>query len=406
MSRLNIAFVNAEHPNLAPTGYLLLTQQLIGMLDRAHCLDMIVLNAADRGNAGTDTCVLNLRSRDGGKRLGQLLSVFSRHSMVIHQTRFPGCKESLAARLNELQPNVVIFNHVRSAWLAPAVQRLGFRSIYIAHNAEGATARSIAEMYGFGLMRFLLRQEARKVDELESRILRAVDHVVALTPEDAARLRALAPRTPIDVIPPSVDVRDRCPAAPQDEVLLLGSFRWLPKRLNAIWLAREVMPRVRARRSDVHLRIVGAEASRLTASLRHCQGVTIHADVPKVEDYYRRAGVFAVPERQAGGIKLKTLEAASFGKAIVTTPAGCEGTGLRDRIDCLVGDTADEFAARILEFIENPALRETFGAAARSHVGVHFSATSIARMYDDLLEKFPSERRAADQHHETHLVER
>jgi glycosyltransferase involved in cell wall biosynthesis len=406
MSRLNIAFVNAEHPNLAPTGYLLLTRQLIGIIGRAHCLNVIILNAADLGNAETDIRVLNRRSKDRGKRLGQLLSVFSRHSMVVHQTRFPSCKESLAACLNELQPDVVIFNHIRSAWLAPEVQRLGFRSVYIAHNAEGATARSIAEMCGFGLMRFLLRREARKVDELESRILQAVEHVVALTPEDAVRLRTLVPHTHVAVIPPSVETRDCCPVAPQDEVLLLGSFRWLPKRLNAIWLAREVMPRVRARRPDVQLRIVGAEANRLSAPLRHCQGVTIHADVPKVEDYYTRAGVFAVPERQAGGIKLKTLEAATFGKAIVTTPAGCEGTGLRDRINCLLGDTADEFAARILEFIENPALREAFGAAARSHVGTHFSATSVAVMYDDLLERFSSEHRPIGQLYETHLVER
>jgi glycosyltransferase involved in cell wall biosynthesis len=401
MRGLNIVFVNAEDPALARTGYLLLTQQLISMLGRKHRLSIIVLNGAELGTLGTDTHVLNRRPKDAGKRLGQILSVFSRESMVIHQTRFAGCHDALVNCLNNLQPDLVIFNHIRSAWLAPEIKQSGFKSIYIAHNAEGATAQSVANMQRFGLTRVLLRQEAQKVEELESRIMRAVDHAVALTPEDAERLKILAPRTPVSVIPPFVDVQE-CAAAntldleiQQQEVLLLGSFRWLPKRLNAMWLAEKVMPRVRERRPDVVLRIVGTEADGLALPLRHCPGVSIHSNVPSVQNFYARAAVFAVPERQAGGIKLKTLEAASFGKAIVTTAAGCEGTGLRDEVNCLIADSADEFADCIVDYLDNSYLRQSCGAAARSHVMTRFNAASIASSYEALLQACTSARNDA-----------
>jgi glycosyltransferase involved in cell wall biosynthesis len=386
MSRLKIAFVNAEDPWLARTGYLLLTQQIIATLGRNHDVNIIVFNGAEIRATGTDTLVLNRRPKDSGKRISQALSAFSRESMVVHQTRFPGCAEALAAALEKMQPDIVVLNHIRSAWLAPEIRHLGFKTIYIAHNAEGATAHSVAGMQRFGLMRFFFAQEARKVEELEARVMRAVDHVVTLTGEDATRVGPLAPETPITVIPPAVEIQKCATVSPWNDVLLLGSFRWLPKRINAIWLAKEVMPRVRTKQPDAMLRIVGTEAMRLQSALSGCAGVTIHENVPSVQEYYASAAVVAVPERQAGGIKLKTLEAASFGKAIVTTPAGREGTGLSDEIHCLVAETADEFAARILEFLEDHYLRQSCGAAARSHVAASFAPDTIEKSYDDVLQ--------------------
>jgi glycosyltransferase involved in cell wall biosynthesis len=366
---------------------MLLTQQLISMLRTKHQLNLIVMNRHSTDSHWFNGLVLNSRP-PRNKRASQALSVFSPESMVVHQTCFTGCKESLQSHLNALRPDVVIFNHIRSAWLLTEIDRSKTKMIYLAHNAEGATAHSVADMQRFGLTKLLLRHEARKVTVLEERIMRAADCVITLTPEDADRLSACAPSTQFAVIPPAVELREHSQQPQSNELLLLGSFRWLPKRLNAIWLAKEVMPLVRKCVPDATLRIVGTEANRLESALGACPGVVLHSNVPSVDEYYARAAVFVVPERQVGGIKLKTLEAASFGKAIVTTAAGREGTGLIHNKSCLVADSAQEFAAHILSFLRNPMLRQNAGDNARDYINANFSQKAIERQYNNLLHGF------------------
>lgn len=365
----------------------MLTQQLISILGRNHRLSLIILNGPAPRMTGLDIHVLNDHDMRG-KRVHQALSVFSRQSAVVQQSRETDYRSALTACLEGIDPDIVLFNHLRSAWLLPEVRLPRARTIYLAHNAEGATAHSVAEMQNFVLTRLLMRQEARKVEELERQIVRTADRVIALTQEDAERMRALDAAARTVVIPPAVALRAYEPGATSNEVLLLGSFRWLPKRMNAIWLAQEVLPRVRQQCPDAMLRIVGTEAHRLVGALQRCAGVEVHANVPSVREFYARCAVFVVPEHQAGGIKLKTLEAASFGKAIATTRAGCEGTGLQDGRSCLVADDADDLAQNIVAFLQDPSLRQRFGMNARDHVNEHFSGGAVEHAYETLLQQF------------------
>ena len=66
------------------------------------------------------------------------------------------------------------------------------------------------------------------------------------------------------------------------------------------------------------------------------------------------------------------------GKAVVTTPIGCAGLGLRDRIDAFIDADWESFARSIGEFISDTALRSRIATAARATAVDHFSWTAIA----------------------------
>jgi glycosyltransferase involved in cell wall biosynthesis len=295
-------------------------------------------------------------------------------------------------RLTEIlrteSPQVVLFNHLRvAALLAGLTLPAGIRSVYVAHNAEYEAYSSTVQIETNPFLRFALAREGRKTVRLERRVVEVADLTVALTEEDSVRLRSLHSGARVHVIPPAVPRHDAARKSPGGScrVLLVGSYLWHAKFLNALWLIREVWPAVLDRFPKARLEIVGKGAGRLARHVGDLGTVRVHADVPDIGPYLREATIFVNPERQRGGIKLKTLDAASFGLPIVSTAAGVEGTGLEDDSSCIVANDRTGFARGILRLIVDPQLGLELGARAATVMRDHFSQRALDDRVDGLL---------------------
>jgi glycosyltransferase involved in cell wall biosynthesis len=166
-------------------------------------------------------------------------------------------------------------------------------------------------------------------------------------------------------------------------VALISSFHWTPKKWNAHWVVEEVMPRVWARLPEANLLVAGAGAARL--GIRH-RAVSIESDVSDIRPCYHRADIVLVPDRQSSGLKFKTVQAALAGKAIVSTPAGIEGTALVDGESVLVRTTAQGFADAIVELLANPEHRASLGRRAEAAARQRFSRERILNQLRSFLE--------------------
>jgi len=71
-------------------------------------------------------------------------------------------------------------------------------------------------------------------------------------------------------------------------------------------------------------------------------------------EYLQNAGVFIVPLRAGGGMRVKILEALAKGMPIVTTSIGCEGIAVENGKHVIIADTPQDFAKATLQLIENP----------------------------------------------------
>ena len=81
--------------------------------------------------------------------------------------------------------------------------------------------------------------------------------------------------------------------------------------------------------------------------------------------YLQTAGVFLVPLRAGGGMRVKILNALAQGMPIVSTTLGAEGIDVRDGEHLLLADEPADFAAAVLRLLEDPALAARLGAAGR-----------------------------------------
>lgn len=390
---MKIAFLNGDVPNLYD-GFHKLTNEIIHALTDKFSVHLInykgqKLEASEiPWNVSSYKTMVEEEEVYIKKRMNQLRSLFSKESMVPWQFKSIDMNK-LNYHLSQINPDVIIVNQLRAAWVLPHLNsNLDATIIYIAHNCESLSYRSVAELQTNNLIKKITKVEAEKVLKLEKEVLKRVDYCVALTPEDARRLKEIESKPMYTVIPPGTKIPDfKVDGEKEISLLLVGSYKWDPKKKNALWLANEVLPLVNQDSQKVTLKIVGAAANELTEFIRHKELVEIYSDVPSTAPFFEGNHIFAIPERQEGGFKLKTLEAASYGLPIVSTSAGIEGSNLINEVSCLIANSNKEFANQINKLIASPDLRRKMGENAKREVIQNFQWVKVNDLYVQLMQK-------------------
>lgn len=172
-----------------------------------------------------------------------------------------------------------------------------------------------------------------------------------------SRHRVLVPNA---VVVPTAEV-----STPEPTLLYLGAYLYGPNVEAAEYLIREIWPRVRGQRPDARLLIAGAEADRIPSYASSPPGVEFLGFIPDLTALYRRTRLVCCPIRVGAGTRFKILEAAAYGKPIVSTTVGAEGIELRDGKEIFLRDDAASFAEGCLRILGDVSLGERLGVAAR-----------------------------------------
>lgn len=282
--------------------------------------------------------------------------------------------------------------HADQLWMAPyalhgcAVAGLVSRPALVLdqHNAVFQIPRRLAAHEPSGLKRALLTLEERKLARYEADVCRRFDRVVWVTAEDRAALeeRAGHPWEPTraTVIPICVDLAARPPLARRPDacrVTFLGGLHWPPNQEGVLWFLRAVWPEVVARVPAAHLTIIGklpTAATALTQAVAAAPGqVELTGYVDDPTSYLAETAAFIVPLHAGGGMRVKIVDAWSWGLPVVATSIGAEGIRYADGDDILIADTASAFAEAVVRLLTDHALAERVGRQGR---------LSAARAYD------------------------
>lgn len=87
------------------------------------------------------------------------------------------------------------------------------------------------------------------------------------------------------------------------------------------WFYQNVLPKLKKK---YHIVIVGGGAQQLKPFVMD-EDVEIHGHVDSMSDYYETADIVIEPVFDGGGMKVKTIEALSFGKMIISTSESLNG---------------------------------------------------------------------------------
>ncbi|MGE3317636.1 MAG: glycosyltransferase, partial [Planctomycetaceae bacterium] len=145
-----------------------------------------------------------------------------------------------------------------------------------------------------------------------------------------------------------------------------GNPGYAPNADAAMYLAREIFPKVREAIPGAELLLVGRDPlpELIDYGQRH-EGITVTGMVDDMRPYLDRAAVFAAPLRFGAGIQNKVLEALAMNAPTVASPVAADGLQTADGTlpPFDVAKDADEFARAIVRQLTAPQDQEGSGRA-------------------------------------------
>ena len=244
-------------------------------------------------------------------------------------------------------------------------------------------------------------REAERMLAYEADIASRAALCVTCSDAEAAVVREKLGTSRVAVVPNGVDTeyfRPTSGVSITGRLLFTGMMNYPPNIQAVSSFVRTVLPLVRSRVPHAVLDIVGSSPPPDVESLA-CDHVVVHGSVPDVRPHFDAADVVVVPLLHGGGTRLKILEAAAMGKAIVSTSLGAEGIDLEPDREIVIADTDAQFASAVVSLLHDSGRRTALGVAARTAVAA-YDWREIQPRFRALIERLPMDSRAARREHE------
>lgn len=266
-------------------------------------------------------------------------------------------------------------------------------AVLFQHNLETLIWRRRAE-HAPAASRWYLALQARRMAVFEAEVCRRAGHIIAVSRQDAERMRSEFAAVRVSEIPTGVDLDyfapPAAPVAPVADLVFVGSLDWAPNIDGLDLFQREILPRIHARRPEVTVALVGRDPPDRIRRWSQADGrVTVTGTVPDVRPYLWGSRLSIVPLRIGGGTRLKIYEAMAAGLPVVSTTIGAEGLPLRPDEHIAIADTPEDFAAACCHLLENEPARQAMARAGRQLVSAQFGAANVARVFEEILAAGP-----------------
>ena len=268
--------------------------------------------------------------------------------------------------------------------------------ILFQHNVETMIYRRYADTARGAARRWYFRMQAERLFRYEGEVCRKVRHVVAVSEADAAVFRREFGVSRVSAIPTGVDLESFAPPPEVEagaDLVFVGSMDWEPNIDGMSYFVSEILPRIRRRRPDCSVAIVGRDPLPAIRELAQRDPlISVTGTVPDIRPYLWGGKVAIVPLRIGGGTRLKIYEAMAARTPVVSTTIGAEGLETRPGESIHLADTPEAFAARCLDLLESPAERERLSGEAWRTVAERFSWEKVAERFEEILRGANSDR--------------
>lgn len=248
------------------------------------------------------------------------------------------------------------------------------------HNAEREYWRSFKK--GGFFRRLFAAENNRRLRQLQNDQAAAIDLVWSVDESDAEAAAEWADG-PVKVVPNGVDpstFQTETPASDSEPVVLFVGSLDVDMNVDAVkWFVNTAWPAVRRAVPDATFRVVGRDPAASVDALDSTPGVEVVGRVESVVPEYERAAVFVAPFVFGGGTKLKILETLATRRPLVSTATGVKGIDVTHNNEVVIAERNNSFTDAVVEFLQDPERRDSFGQRGRELVAEQYSWRRILR---------------------------
>lgn len=214
----------------------------------------------------------------------------------------------------------------------------------------------------------------------EAKALRRCDTILSIQDNETTLFRYLYPDGDIKTVYSIFPTHPAVATTPGKNILFFSG----DSQLNVNGITRfveQAFPLILEKAPDARLIIAGNICNKLK-NLNH-PNITLQGRIQNADDFYNQGSIVINPVYQGTGLKIKTLEALSYGKAVVVHPHSTEGLFNQGNIPVFVAETPREFADCILMLMQNEC--RTSEACSKALDYIDCMNSFIKKQYKDII---------------------
>ena len=171
-------------------------------------------------------------------------------------------------------------------------------------------------------------------------------------------------------------------------LLWLGGFDWYPNQEGMEWFIDHVLPRFKEQElAGIELHIVGKKPSEKISSVHNGRSVFVHGWVDSIRQVMADTDLLIVPILSGGGTRIKIIESICYGRAVLSTTKGAQGSGLTDGVNIVIRDDPEAFYQAILEFSKHWDKVEHFSRSAYQFAKENHDIEKVSQKKRDIYEE-------------------
>ncbi|WP_315786675.1 glycosyltransferase [Fischerella sp. JS2] len=220
--------------------------------------------------------------------------------------------------------------------------------------------------------------------ENESKMLCKAQVLLAIQQEDAKVFKEMAPKCEVICMPISAVCHSHTVKPVPGRCLFVGSGT-NHNYYGLQWFLDNVWSRLIIQQSPgCSLHVCGSVCDWIKGDFPN---VHFLGRVDDLQPEYSAAQVCLIPLLAGSGLKIKLVEAMSYGRACVSTSVGVQGLCEIVGSAVLVADTAEDFAAAIYTLLNNSEKRQWMEAQAHKYVTEKLSPKAVYQPFVDRIEQ-------------------
>ncbi len=154
---------------------------------------------------------------------------------------------------------------------------------------------------------------------------------------------------------------------PAKELVFIGSGNHFPNADAMVWFCLEVLPILQQSGITIPtINVTGIWKEELADSIRQlCPTINFAGLVDDLQSFLN-GKISIVPLRIGSGMRMKILDSAFAAAPLVTTSKGCEGLPMKNEENCLIANTAEDFAKALIRILSDEKLQERLAMNAQN----------------------------------------
>ncbi len=319
------------------------------------------------------------------KKLRNLFrSLFTRIPFQVHYFQSATMQARIRKVCEQVKPDVMFVQLIRLGLSIPLDIKIPMYIDYMDSFSAGMRNRiPLIPWYA----RPIAKWEARRLEKYEMGLLQAFSGYSMITAADLPGFPETQ-RKNFDIIPNGVSpefIGYKCPdSIPEYDIIFTGNLGYHPNILAAMFLVREILPKVREKYPDLKVCLAGARPVKEIQALAG-KNVVVTGFVSDLREYIAKSMMFVAPMISGSGLQNKLLEAMAIGLPSVTSSLANRALGAESGNHLLVCDTADEFAREIISLMGDRGRAVKLGMSGRKFVEANFDWNRSNEMLEKAL---------------------